>query len=63
MGIKVNFEFIYLVDEMFRQKNKKIDIVIGDPIPYQTFDNSRSLVQWAEYVREKSYALAEQLEF
>lgn len=63
MGIKVNFEFIYLVDEMFRQKNKKIDIVIGEPLPYQTFDNSRNLVQWAEYVREKSYALAEQLEF
>lgn len=62
LGIKLNFEFIYLVDEMFRQKNKKIDIVIGEPIPYQTFDSSRTLVEWAEFVREKSYALAEELE-
>lgn len=63
VGIKLNFEFIYLVDELFRQKDKKIDIVIGEPIPYQTFDKSRTLNQWALFVREKSYALAEELDY
>jgi|APDOM4702015159_1054818.scaffolds.fasta_scaffold00052_8 putative hemolysin len=62
VGIKVNFEFIYLVDEMFRQKDKKIDIVIGEPIPHSTFDKSKTLNEWASFVREKSYALAEQLD-
>lgn len=62
LGIRVNIEFIYLVDELFRQKNKKIDIVIGEPIPYQTFDKSRSLNEWALYVRNLSYELAEQLD-
>jgi 1-acyl-sn-glycerol-3-phosphate acyltransferase len=63
LGVKVNLEFIYLVDEMFRQKNRKIDIVIGEPIPYQTFDKSRTLNEWALFVRNQSYALAEQLDF
>ncbi len=63
VGIKLNFEFIYLVDELFRQKDKKIDIVIGEPIPYQTFDKGRTLNQWALFVREKSYALAEELDY
>lgn len=63
LGIKVNLEFIYLVDEMFRQKNRKIDIVIGEPIPYQTFDKSRTLNEWALMIRNKSYELAEELEF
>lgn len=62
LGIKANFEFIYLVDELFRQQDKEIEIVIGEPIPYQTFDSSRTLMEWAAYVREKSYALAEELD-
>jgi Putative hemolysin len=61
LGIKANLEFLYLVDEMFRQKSKKIDIVIGEPIPYQTFDKSRTLNEWVLFVRSKTYALAEKL--
>ena len=63
LGIKANLEFIYLVDEMFRQKSKKIDIIIGEPIPFQTFDKSRTLNEWALFVRNKSYELAEELDF
>jgi 1-acyl-sn-glycerol-3-phosphate acyltransferase len=58
LGIKFNVELILLPDEMFKNKNSRFTITFGEPIPYSRFDNSRSAVQWAEYVKEKSYNLA-----
>lgn len=57
LGIKSNFEMLYLPDEMFSQKGKEISIVFGKPIPWQTFDNSKSPVEWAGWVKSKSYEL------
>lgn len=57
LGIKVNIEMLYLVDEMFRQKGKEIDLYFGEPIPWQTFDRSKSPQEWADVVREKTYNL------
>jgi len=57
LGIKMNFEMLYLADEMYRQKGKDIDVYFGEVIPWQTFDKSRSPQEWAEMVREKSYNL------
>ncbi|MFN3530511.1 MAG: 1-acyl-sn-glycerol-3-phosphate acyltransferase [Bacteroidia bacterium] len=57
LGIKANIEMFYLVDEMFAQKNKKISIQLGTPIPWQTFDKQKTDKEWAAYVREKVYAL------
>lgn len=59
LGINANIEMLYLVDEMAKQFNKTICIIIGDPIPWSTFDKSRSEAQWAEWVQEKVYALGE----
>jgi hypothetical protein len=42
---------------MFRQKGKDIDLYFGETIPWQTFDKSKTPQQWADFVREKSYAL------
>ena len=36
-----------LVDEMYRAQGKTYRVVIGDPIPWQTFDDSRKPVEWA----------------
>ena len=58
LGIKANIEMLYLPDEMFRQKDKKIDLVFGERIPWQTFDRSRSPFEWSEWVRSKTYQLA-----
>jgi putative hemolysin len=33
LGIKVNFEMLYLPDEMFRQKGREIHLAFGKPIP------------------------------
>ncbi|HOW08230.1 MAG TPA: 1-acyl-sn-glycerol-3-phosphate acyltransferase [Bacteroidales bacterium] len=57
LGIKANIEMLYLADELFRQKGKKIDLVFGKKIPWQTFDNSKTPSEWAEWVKERSYEL------
>lgn len=57
IGIKVNIEMLYLADEMFRQKDKEIRLVFGKRIPWQTFDRSRSALEWAEWVNARTYEL------
>jgi putative hemolysin len=57
VGIKANIEMLYLADEMFRQKDKEIHLVFGEPIPWETFDKTRSAPEWADWVKSKSYAL------
>jgi putative hemolysin len=57
LGIKSNFEMLYLPDEMFSQKGKRISLVFGKTIPWQTFDSSKSLPEWAEWVKKRSYEL------
>jgi len=53
----VNVAMLYLADELFRNTNKTFTITIGKPIPWQTFDKSKTPLQWAEYVRNKVYEL------
>jgi putative hemolysin len=57
IGIKLNIEMFLLPDEMFRQKGKKFTITFGKPIPWQTFDNSKTHAQWAEEVKNMVYQL------
>jgi 1-acyl-sn-glycerol-3-phosphate acyltransferase len=57
LGIKANIEMLYLVDEMVKQKGKNIKLIFGDPIPWQTFNKSKTSAEWAEWVRNKSYDL------
>ena len=59
LGIKANIEMLYLVDEMARQFNKTITLMVGDIIPYTTFDKSKTETQWAAWVQEKVYQLGE----
>lgn len=56
-GIKMNYEMIYLPDEMFRSKHKTFSIYFGEPIPWQTFDNSRKPAEWAEWVKNIVYTI------
>ncbi len=59
IGIKFGVELIYLPDEMFNYRNKTITFYFGEPIPYNFFDKSRSVKEWAKYVRDLVYALPE----
>ena len=51
LGIKFNIAMLYLADEMFKNRHKTFKVTIGKPIPWQTFDKSRSATEWADYVR------------
>ena len=42
-----------LVDEMYRAQGKTFRIVIGDPIPWQTFDDSKKPAEWADWVKQR----------
>lgn len=57
LGIKMNYEMIYLPDEMFKSKHKTYRIHFGKPIPWQTFTDSRKPAEWAEWMKEVVYNL------
>lgn len=60
LGIKVNIAMLYLVDEMFKNRHKTFTVTFGKPIPWQTFDKSKTPAQWAEYVKGIVYELSEE---
>ena len=59
LKIKVNIEMAFLVNEFFNQRNKKLTISFGKPIPYQSFDRRFTDAQWAEKLRTFSYQLGD----
>ncbi|WP_332914111.1 hypothetical protein [Algoriphagus boritolerans] len=59
MGVKANVEMFWLVDEMYKQRGKKVVIRVGNPVSYQYFNSRKSDVQWAAYMKELVYQLGE----
>jgi putative hemolysin len=57
LGIKINIEMLYLVDEMFKQKNATFKICIGNVIPYQTLLNTGDNNLLAQKIRKEVYDL------
>ncbi len=53
LGLKVNIGMLFLVDELFNQAGKEFVITFGEPIPYTTFDKSKTDIQWAAEVKDK----------
>ena len=52
-----NLAMLFLVDEMYKNVGKTFRVAIGKPIPWQTFDHSRTPAQWAQYVQDVVYSL------
>ena len=48
---------LYLVNEVYKFKGKKIKIYFDKPIPYQTFDKSKKPLGWAEEVKNLVYKI------
>ena len=57
LGIKANIEMLFLVNEMFKLKIKKLPITFGPVIPYSKFDRSKNDRQWAAELRDYVYTL------
>lgn len=52
-----NLAMVFLVDEMYKNVGKTFEVKIGKPIPWQTFDKSRTPSEWAQYVQDIVYNL------
>lgn len=55
--IKWNLEMFLLPGETVKRQNSDIHVWFGKPIPYTTFNNTKSHKDWTEYVREVVYKL------
>ena len=52
-----NLAMLFLVDEMYKNTHKTFRVAFGKPIPWQTFDKSKTPAEWAQYVKEQVYKL------
>lgn len=57
LGIKFNIAMLYLADEMLKNRHKTFTVTFGKPIPWQTFDKSKTPAEWAQYVKDIVYKL------
>ena len=57
LGIKANIEMLYLVDEMYKQHDKNINITFGKPISWTIFDNRFPDLVWAQKVKQHVYSI------
>jgi len=53
--IKANIEMLYLVDEMFKQKEKEIKICFGKAIPHEFFDARYNDREWIAFLKKYVY--------
>ena len=53
-----NLAMLFLVDEMYRNVGKTFRIPIGEPIPWQTFNKTKSPMEWAKFVEDRVYGLS-----
>lgn len=57
LNLKFNVAMLFLVDEMYKNEHKTFRVAFGKPIPWQTFDKSKTPAQWAQYVQDIVYTL------
>jgi putative hemolysin len=57
LKIEANIEMLFLPDEMHKQRNKTIEIIVGNAIPFETFDKRYNYNQWAQKVKNYVYAM------
>ncbi|MGN0068349.1 MAG: glycerol acyltransferase [Prevotella sp.] len=57
LNIKFNIAMLFLVDEMYKNVHKTFRVAIGKPIPWQTFDKSKTPMEWAKFVQDRVYEL------
>ena len=58
LRLKTNFAMLTLPDELFKARGGHYRMIIGKPIPYETFTKEKTDQEWIAYVREKVYALS-----
>lgn len=57
IGVKANIEMLYLPDEMYKQKGRRIRIIFGKPVASSSLDNPSNEIEWAEKMKSMVYDL------
>ncbi|MDD2475632.1 MAG: 1-acyl-sn-glycerol-3-phosphate acyltransferase [Dysgonamonadaceae bacterium] len=57
IGVKMNIEMLYLSDEMMKKKNAEFTITFGKPIPWESLNNTKTPLQWAQDIKDSVYKL------
>ncbi|MGI6313844.1 MAG: 1-acyl-sn-glycerol-3-phosphate acyltransferase [Candidatus Cryptobacteroides sp.] len=57
LKLKFNFAMLLLPDELYRARHSRYKLIFGEPMAPDTFDKSKTDLEWAAYVREKVYEL------
>ena len=57
LKLKLNIAMLTLPDELYKSQHKSYTMVIGKPIPWQTFTPEKKDHEWAAWVREQVYKL------
>ena len=58
LKLKFNLGMIFLVDELFNKKGEEFVVTFGKPVPYTTFDRTRTDLQWAAEIKDQVEALS-----
>lgn len=53
LKLKFNLGMIFLVDELFNKKGQEFVVTFGKPVPYTTFDKSKTDLQWAAEIKDQ----------
>lgn len=57
LHLKFNLAMLFLPDEMYKSQGRHYTVHIGSPIPYQTFDKTKTAQQWAQWVQDRVYEI------
>ncbi len=57
LRLKFNIAMLTLPDEMYKSQGRHYTVRFGKPIPYQTFDSSRTPAEWALWVEDRVYEI------
>lgn len=61
IGIKLNIEMVYLPSEMFKSRGCTFSVVVGKPIPWNTFTGGKKAAEYAADVKNIVYNLKENI--
>ncbi len=59
LGIKFNYELVMLPSEVFKYRDKPIELFFGKPIMPQTLNDIKNAEEKTQFVRQKVYAMAQ----
>jgi putative hemolysin len=57
LGIGANVEMLYLAEEMVKQRGRHFEMIVGEPIPWQSLEGGLSARKTTLEIRRKAYGL------